>query len=43
MSIKKKIAATCWNAFVDAIPILLPLVIEHKTAIIKKAKKIKLK
>lgn len=39
---KKRAAIILWNAFVDAIPILLPLVIQHKDKIIKHAKKIKL-
>lgn len=38
---KRKAAIIVWNALVDAIPILLPLIIQHKDLIIKKAKKIK--
>lgn len=39
---KRKLPILLWNAFVDAIPILLPLVIQHKDTIIKKAKKVKI-
>ena len=39
---KKKAAIILWNALVDALPIIIPLVIQHKDTIIKKAKKIKL-
>jgi hypothetical protein len=39
---KKKVAIILWNALVDAIPIILPLVIQHKDVIITKAKKIKI-
>jgi adenylyl- and sulfurtransferase ThiI len=38
---KKKAAIILWNAFVDAIPILLPLIVQNKDLIIKNAKKIK--
>jgi len=38
---KKKFAIILWNAIVDAIPILLPLILQHKDLIIKNAKKIK--
>jgi adenylyl- and sulfurtransferase ThiI len=42
MSVKKKAAIILWNAFVDTIPIILPLVIQHKDKIVKNAKKIKI-
>ena len=40
---KKKLLIMGWNAFVEAIPIILPLVIDNKDIIIKNAKKIKVK
>jgi hypothetical protein len=38
----KKWVIIGWNAFVDSIPIWLPLVIHHKDAIIRNVKKIKI-
>ena len=40
---KKKLLVIGWNIFVDAIPIILPFVIDNKDTIIKHAKKIKVK
>ncbi len=40
---KSKILIFLWNAFVDAIPIILPFIIQNKDVIIKNAKKIKAK
>ena len=42
MKIKRKVAITCWNVLVDSVPVILPLIIKHKSIIIKHAKKIKL-
>lgn len=38
---KRKATIIVWNALVDAIPIILPLIIQHKDLIIKNAKRIK--
>jgi hypothetical protein len=40
---KKKLLVMGWNTFVDAIPIILPFIIQHKDTIIKSCKKIKVK
>ena len=39
---KRKLPILLWNALVDAIPILLPLIIDNKDKIIKSAKKVKI-
>jgi adenylyl- and sulfurtransferase ThiI len=39
---KTKISKLLWNALVDAIPILLPLIVQHKDKIIKGAKKVRI-
>jgi hypothetical protein len=38
---KKKLLIVGWNAFVDAIPILVPIILNNKDKILKCVKKIK--
>ncbi len=38
---KKKLFKTVWNGLVTLIPIILPLIVQHKDTIIKHSKKIK--
>lgn len=39
---KTKALILTWNALVGLIPIVLPLIVQHKDTIIKSAKKIKI-
>ena len=41
MSLKRKALIITWNAFVDTIPILVPIIIKHKGTIVKSVKKMK--
>jgi len=38
---KSKSAVVIWNAIVSLVPIVLPLIVQHKDLIIKTAKKVK--
>ena len=40
---KKKLLIIGWNALIDAIPILVPIILNNKDTIIKNVKKIKVK
>ena len=39
---KLKPLITVWNALVTVVPVVLPLIVQHKDTIIKHAKKVKI-